>query len=147
MSLELLPAILGVLRVGASYVPIDMAACSKARMEGTIEDISPRVAIATRSFPEIRNVPVILFFQEHWLRSPFTDMADTSSQLNDIRQSLETKALVYVTFTSGTTGKPKGVMVYHQSLYQWATLTTGDCFNTNSGERVLLAFSISFDGK
>ncbi|KAI3190941.1 hypothetical protein CBS147311_9683 [Penicillium roqueforti] len=144
MSLELLPAILGVLRVGACYVPIDMAAWSKARIDGTLEDISPRVAIAT-SQPDTQRVPVIVFFQEQWLQSSFDNMNDTCSQLDAIRRGLDTNALVYVTFTSGTTGKPKGVMIYHQALYQFVSLTGGDCFNTAPGERVLLAFSISFD--
>jgi non-ribosomal peptide synthetase component F len=146
MSLELLPAILGVLRVGACYVPIDMAAWSRARIDATLEDISPQVAIAT-SQPDTRRVPVIVFFQERWLQSSFEDTDETYSQLDAIRRSLDTKALVYVTFTSGTTGKPKGVMIYHRALYQFAALTTGDSLNTTPGERVLLAFSISFDGK
>ncbi|RDW58848.1 hypothetical protein BP6252_13324 [Coleophoma cylindrospora] len=144
MSLELLPSILGVLRVGACYVPIDMAAWSRARIHATLEDISPQVAIATGQ-PDTQRVPVIVFFQERWLQSSFDDTDDTCSQLNTIRRSLDTKALVYVTFTSGTTGKPKGVMIYHQALYQFATVTTGDSLQTAPGERVLLAFSISFD--
>ncbi|KAF7563692.1 hypothetical protein G7046_g481 [Stylonectria norvegica] len=144
MSLELLPAILGVLRVGACYVPIDLAAWSKARIDATIEDISPQVAIAT-SQPDTQRVPVIVFFQERWLHTSFDKTDDTFSQLDNIRRRLDIKALVYVTFTSGTTGKPKGVMVYHRALYQFAALTAGDALNTNPGERVLLAFSISFD--
>ncbi|KAG9239911.1 hypothetical protein BJ878DRAFT_579455 [Calycina marina] len=114
MSLKLLPAIWGVLRAGACYVPIDITAWSRARIDSTIEDISPQVAIAT-SQPDTppRCVPVIL---------------DT------IRRSLDTKALVYVTFTSGTTGKPKGVMIYHRALYRFAAVTAGDALNTAPGE-------------
>ncbi|KAH8693383.1 hypothetical protein GQ44DRAFT_635281 [Phaeosphaeriaceae sp. PMI808] len=144
MSLELLPAILGVLRVGACYVPIDMEVWSKARIDATLEDISPQVAIAT-SQSGTRRVPVIVFFQERWLQSSFDDTEDTLSQLDAIRQSLDTKALVYVTFTSGTTGKPKGVMIYHQALYLFAALTTDNTNNATPGERVLLASCISFD--
>ena len=146
MSLELVPAILGVLRVGACYVAIDMAAWSRARIDATLENISPQVAIAT-SQPDTRRVPVIIFFQERWLQSAFDDTDDTCSQLDSIRRSLDTKALVYVCFTSGTTGKPKGVMIYHQALYRFVALTTGDSLEATPGERVLLAFSISFDGK
>ncbi|PYH37619.1 acetyl-CoA synthetase-like protein [Aspergillus neoniger CBS 115656] len=144
VSLELLPAILGVLRVGACYVPIDMAAWSNARIDATLKDISPRVGIAT-SQTDTQRVPVIVFFQEPWLQSSFDNMNDTCSQLDAIRRGLDTNALVYITFTSGTTGKPKGVMIYYQALSKFVSLTGGDCFNTAPGERVLLAFSISFD--
>ncbi|KJZ78541.1 hypothetical protein HIM_01932 [Hirsutella minnesotensis 3608] len=144
MSLEILPVILGVLRVGACYVPIDTAAWSKARIEATLEDISPHVATAT-SQPDTRRVPVIVYFQERWLQSSFDDTDDTRDQLHAIRRKLDTKTLVYVTFTSGTTGKPKGVMIYHRALYEFATLRAGDSLSTAPGERVLLAFSISFD--
>ncbi|KAJ5259402.1 acetyl-CoA synthetase-like protein [Penicillium angulare] len=144
MSLELLPAILGVLRVGACYVPIDMAAWSKARIDATLEDISSQVAIATDKL-DTRKVPVCVFFQERWLELPFHDKDDTCCQLDTIRRSLVAEALVYITFTSGTTGKPKGVMIYHRALYGFVSLRDGDCFNTAPGQRVLLAFSISFD--
>ncbi|KAL6890028.1 hypothetical protein GGI43DRAFT_430729 [Trichoderma evansii] len=145
MSLELVPALLGVLRVGACYVAIDMEDWSKARIDATLEDISPRVAIAT-SQPDTQLVPEIIFFQERWLRSVFDVADDTCSQLDAIRRSLDTKALVYVCFTSGTTGKPKGVMIYHQALNRFVTLATDDSLQAIPGERVLLAFSISFDG-
>ncbi|KAJ4308854.1 hypothetical protein N0V94_009184 [Neodidymelliopsis sp. IMI 364377] len=85
MSLELLPAILGVLRIGGCYVPIDIASWSKARIDATIEEISPQVAIATVQ-PDTHRVPVIVLFQKHWLRSPFHDMDDMRSHLDTIRR-------------------------------------------------------------
>lgn len=153
MSLELLPAILGVLRVGGCYVPIDIASWSKARIDATIEEISPQVAIATVQ-PDTHRVPVIVLFQKHWLRSPFHDMDDMHSHLDTIRRSLDTNALVYITFTSGTTGKPKGVMIYHralikyhQALHELSVPRTDATPKLKPGDRVLLAFSISFDGE
>ncbi|KAL7940029.1 hypothetical protein V8C42DRAFT_42198 [Trichoderma barbatum] len=145
MSLELVPAILGVLRVGACYVAIDLAAWSRARIDATLEDISPQVAIATSQL-DTRRVPVIIRFQDRWLQSAFDDTDDTCGQLDAIRRSLDTNALVYVCFTSGTSGKPKGVMIYHRALYQFVALTTDNSLRATPGERVLLAFSISFDG-
>jgi non-ribosomal peptide synthetase component F len=146
MSIELIPAILGVLRVGACYVPIDMEVWSKTRIDATLEDISPQVAVATdRS--DTRRVPVIVFFQQKWLHLAFDDASGTLSQLDTIRQNLNSKTLVYVTFTSGTTGKPKGVMIYHKALSLFAALKTNNTNNTEPGERVLLGSCISFDGK
>ncbi|KAF3480033.1 uncharacterized protein GIQ15_07009 [Arthroderma uncinatum] len=144
MSLELVPAILGVLRVGACYIPVDMEAWSKARIDATLRDISPQVVIGTSQL-DTRGVPAVVYFQERWLQSSFDDEDDTLSQLDAIRRSLNTKALVYVMFTSGTTGKPKGVMIYHQALSLFATLATDNTNNTVPGDRVLLAICISFD--
>jgi non-ribosomal peptide synthetase component F len=146
MSLEVVPAVLGVLRVGGCYVTIDTAAWSKARVEATLEDISPRVAIATNQ-PNTQRVPVIVFFQEQWLQSKFDDTDEICSQLDVIRRRLDKNALVYVCFTSGSTGKPKGVMIHHEPLNRWISMATGDSIEATPGERVLLAFSISFDGK
>jgi non-ribosomal peptide synthetase component F len=147
MSLEFLPAVLGILRVGACYIPVDLAAWSQDRIDSTLKDISPRVAIATQDPVNASGVPVILNFPKSWLSTQLDSADVVHSQLQTIRQSLDNQSLVYTTFTSGTTGKPKGVMIYHRALYKFATLRSGDALNTQSGERVLLAFSISFDGK
>jgi non-ribosomal peptide synthetase component F len=145
MSLELLPAILGVLRVGACYVPIDVDVWSRERIEATLEDLSSQVGITTTPSTS-EKVPVLVPFKDQWLRSAFSN-SSTLCQLDAIRQSLDNKALVYVTFTSGTTGKPKGVMIYHRALSLFATLKTENTNNTLPGERVLMATCISFDGK
>lgn len=145
MSLELVPSILGVLRTGACYVPVDLAGWSKTRIESTIEDVSPRVVLAT-SKPSPQVLPDTVHFEEQWLWSSFDDV-ETCSQLDAIRQNLDTKALVYVTFTSGTTGKPKGVMIYHKALHRFVSQTHGDSLILTPGERMMTAFSISFDGK
>lgn len=146
MSVELIPSILGVLRVGACYAPIDLAAWSRARVESTLEDLSPGVAIVTAK-TDTKALSKVVQFREQWLSSSVDGADEVHDRLSAIRRSLDRKALVYVTFTSGTTGKPKGVMIYHRSLHQWATLTAGNSFDTAPGERVLLAFSVSFDGK
>jgi long-subunit acyl-CoA synthetase (AMP-forming) len=51
-----------------------------------------------------------------------------------------------IAVTSGTTGKPKGVMVKHISLMN---LVTSRPFNmdTTSEDKVLLGLSVAFDGK
>jgi non-ribosomal peptide synthetase component F len=145
MSLELVPSILGVLRTGASYVPVDLAGWSKARVDATIKDLSPPVVLATSKLNP-HGVPASVNFKEQWLCSSFDD-TETCSQLDAIRRNLDTKALVYVTFTSGTTGKPKGVMIFHQGLHRFVTQTHGDSLILTPGERMMTAFSISFDGK
>jgi len=50
-----------------------------------------------------------------------------------------------VIFTSGTTGKPKGVMLRHESIMNFVT-SRKKIFHPTPGLRSLLALTISFDG-
>jgi len=52
--------------------------------------------------------------------------------------------LAYVLFTSGTTGRPKGVMVSHASLAAYALAVT-DLFALEPPDRILQFASLSFD--
>lgn len=56
--------------------------------------------------------------------------------------------LAWIIFTSGTTGKPKGVMVYHRGIYAVCTVQHSQELEdaAQRGDRCLLAFSIAFDG-
>ncbi|KAJ1974547.1 hypothetical protein H4R33_006795, partial [Dimargaris cristalligena] len=53
--------------------------------------------------------------------------------------------LVYIVFTSGTTGRPKGIPVRHESLVNFV-LTSCETTQINSDSRILQTVNISFDG-
>ncbi|KAI1380470.1 putative nonribosomal peptide synthase [Hypoxylon crocopeplum] len=144
MSLEMLPAIIGILRTGACYVPIDVAAWSTDRVYAALEAVSSPVVLATSSIDELEVSAVQ--FQREWLRLSFDADANLFHQLDSIRQGLSPENLAYVIFTSGTTGKPKGVMVPHSAIHNLVSLKEGDVMKTSPGKRILLTFSIAFDG-
>jgi amino acid adenylation domain-containing protein len=52
--------------------------------------------------------------------------------------------LAYIIYTSGSTGNPKGVMISHQSLVQYATAAIGH-FSVEPDDRILQFASICFD--
>ncbi|KAI0817429.1 putative nonribosomal peptide synthase [Xylaria sp. FL0064] len=145
MSLEMLPAIIGILRIGACYVPIDVAAWSKDRISSALDSVSAPVVLVTCSIKGL-SLPTIVNFQTQWLTLLPEDNSHLLCKLTSIRQRLTPEHLAYVIFTSGTTGRPKGVMVPHRAIYNLVSLTEGDVMKVTPGRRVLLTFSIAFDG-
>ncbi|KAI8247807.1 hypothetical protein K4K56_011550 [Colletotrichum sp. SAR 10_98] len=129
MSLAMLPTVIGILRVGACYVPIDVVAWSSARIESILAEIRPSVAVVTSPCPSVVLPPVTVNFQKAWLHAPFVDDDDhisVDARLNDIRNAILEDDLAWIVFTSGTTGKPKGVMIYHRGIYAVSKVKMGD---------------------
>jgi non-ribosomal peptide synthetase component F len=153
MSLKMLPAVIGVLRVGACYIPMDAVAWSRGRIESALSDVSSSVGLITSHFPGLEfssYVDHVVEFRTSWLRSPVTEGLDIlCERLDQIRQGFRYDDLAWIVFTSGTTGKPKGVMVYHRGICSVAMVRLNDNLDVVTAEkglRSLLAYSISFDG-
>lgn len=148
MSLEMLPSILGTLRTGAAYVPIDVAAWSRSRIEATLFELSSPFALVTTPVPGLALPEFTVHFQKQWLRSPLGNAAELTAQLAALRRDFKSDLLSWIIFTSGTTGKPKGVMVYHRAIHALAiSFNHSDYLESALGKdiRVMLAFSIAFD--
>jgi len=119
-SLDLVVTLLGVLKAGAAYVPLDPD-YPRERLAFVIEDARPRVLI-----------------DETWLdRAPLVDALDPPLS-GDGRQ------LAYVLYTSGSTGRPKGVGVAHEALVNFLT-SMRKAPGFAPGERLLAVTSLSFD--
>ncbi|KAH2984181.1 hypothetical protein KXW58_009544 [Aspergillus fumigatus] len=54
MSLEILPPVIGILRVGSCYVPIDVAAWSRIRIEAALSEPASPVAVITSPCPGLQ---------------------------------------------------------------------------------------------
>ncbi|HVR96627.1 MAG TPA: amino acid adenylation domain-containing protein, partial [Thermoanaerobaculia bacterium] len=91
-SLEMVVGVLGVLKAGAAYVPLDPGYPAE-RLKLLVEESGVRVVLTAQSFEEVADRP-------------------------DTAPAVETAAdnLAYVLFTSGSTGRPKGVMVPHRGV-------------------------------
>ncbi|MGA4295062.1 amino acid adenylation domain-containing protein, partial [Ralstonia nicotianae] len=134
-SVELVIGLLGILKAGGGYVPLDPS-YPQDRLAYMLEDSAPVAVLAqsnTREQLGALSVPVLD------LDGPLEE-AEHDPQVT----GLEPHHLAYVIYTSGSTGRPKGVMVEHRglsNLLDWYLEDLGLC----SDDTVLLVSSYSFD--
>jgi amino acid adenylation domain-containing protein len=109
-SLEMVAGLLGILKAGASYIPLDPK-FPPARLRDILNDSQPKVLLTEKKLrPLFSNLqePVVLLDSD-WAKIS-RESAD-ASKLNVAGNSI-----AYVIYTSGTTGKPKGVQVRHSAV-------------------------------
>ncbi|HEX6908789.1 MAG TPA: amino acid adenylation domain-containing protein [Longimicrobium sp.] len=106
-SAEMVVALLGVLRAGAAYVPLDPA-FPPARMADMLADAGASLVLAQDGLlPALEGVGAeVLTIAEGEANAP--DAADLPL--------VRPESLAYVIYTSGSTGRPKGVAVEHRQL-------------------------------
>ncbi|GAA1973209.1 non-ribosomal peptide synthetase [Kitasatospora viridis] len=100
-SLDLVVALLGVLKTGAGYLPLDPAQPAE-RLAYMLGDAGVRVVIGTEPLDGVTTVPVADGAAD-W---PGTDPEPVASS----------DGVAYVIYTSGSTGAPKGVVVTHHNV-------------------------------
>ncbi len=111
-SPETIAAILGTLKAGSAYVPLDVDAPA-GRLRLMLADTRPRVLITRRSLvdrlPDQADVEVLC------IDDPLPDAAgDDPSRPPE--SGVRDDDLAYIMYTSGSTGRPKGVMVEHRAI-------------------------------
>jgi amino acid adenylation domain-containing protein len=106
---ELIAGILGILKAGAVYVPLDPAHPGE-RLRLILEDSSPVALLAkTDLIHRFGEFPDGLAVYD--LHDDFASQAEVNPG-----RKLSSAALAYIMYTSGSTGKPKGVMVQHHAV-------------------------------
>ena len=143
-SIEVVCAILGILKAGAAYVPVDPSA-PKERLAFMLDDIAHGAggslpAVVTQS-PLLDRLPAAAS-KVVKLDSDFASVAGYAASSPE--EEVTPHDLAYVIYTSGSTGKPKGVMIEHRSLvnYIWWARQ-----KYSAGERLSWALfsSLAFD--
>ncbi|MGW3916623.1 amino acid adenylation domain-containing protein, partial [Streptomyces sp. NPDC005070] len=120
-SVEFVVAVLGVLKTGAAYLPVDPA-YPQSRIAFMLEDARPAVVVD----------------------DPAT-VADVSGRPDtDPAVAVDARNSAYVIYTSGSTGRPKGVVVSHAGLRRMVAEQV-ERLGITAGDRVLQFSSPSFD--
>ncbi|CDH97210.1 non-ribosomal peptide synthetase [Bacillus velezensis] len=130
LEAETIIGILGVLKSGAAYVPIDPAT-PKERIEHILNDAAPKV-ILTREKTLETEVPFISM-----------NLEDLGEKETNPACAVEKGDIAYVIYTSGTTGKPKGVAVTRGNLDHY--LSYADQEYQKEACTTVLITSLSFD--
>lgn len=140
-SLDVFVGLLGALKAGAAYVPLD-ADYPPDRIQFILEDsgVSAVVSVSTLNSSLGR-------FAERavWLDTQAKEMIGESAERIS-KQELGTtpEDLCYVIYTSGSTGRPKGVQIEHRSVCHLVR-AEDLIFNVQPDDRVYQGFSIAFD--
>ncbi len=136
-SINMVVGILGILRSGATYLPIDPF-YPLERIDYILKHSKTKLVLTNNkthqilpSGCEILNIDTF----ENW--------EETSEE--DNLHLPDASTIAYVLYTSGSTGKPKGVQVSHQNLMNFIT-GMNVIFKTSTSQEVWLATtSVSFD--
>jgi len=133
-SVESIITILGVLKAGCVYLPLEKES-PQARLNYIIKDSDLNCILDPTPVKDNKTelIPPISIYQE---------MLNTNEI--ELRGSMDKESPAYIIYTSGTTGNPKGVLVGHQSL---TNLITSQIvyYQLNTTERILQFSSLNFD--
>ena len=136
-SIETVVAILGVLRTGAAYVPLDTDH-PRTRLAFIIEDAQLETVLAQQSLlerlPLNDGVHTILVDEEDW----------QETQIDAEFQSATPTDAAYIIYTSGSTGQPKGVKISHRALVNYLCWCR-DVYVKNEEASFALYSSLAFD--
>ncbi len=142
-SPEMLTAILGTLKAGGAYLPID-SKYPAARVLDMLEDARPVAIMTTTSLAaglsdQFRRLSVAELRLDELLTSEGSTPKPENPQL-----AATDDDLAYLMYTSGSTGKPKGVMVSHRNVIRLLDQTE-QWFHFNSNDVWTMFHSIAFD--
>ncbi|MER6381350.1 amino acid adenylation domain-containing protein [Streptomyces sp. NPDC001250] len=128
-------ALLGILKAGAAYLPLDVKH-PRDRVEYVLGDAGAALVLGSRDggAPPSDRVPF----------SVVEDVLDIDTDAVPRPTDADPSALAYILYTSGTTGRPKGVCVDHGNLVH-TLQAVAECYGLVPDDRVLQFSALTFD--
>ncbi len=136
-GIELIAAMLGILKAGAGYLPIDIS-YPDDRLAFMLEDTAATVVIsdATNASRLTAHASKIFWIDRPDLLEPFSPENPVAAGSPD--------DLAYVIYTSGSTGRPKGVLITHRNVVR-LFLATERWFGFSTSDVWTMFHSPAFD--
>ncbi|MCP4180514.1 MAG: amino acid adenylation domain-containing protein [bacterium] len=132
-SEKMIIAILGILKSGAAYVPIDPE-YPEERISSIIRDSNPRAIMSEKKNIVNFNTKILLI----------DEVLQLKKCVVNLEKNIGTNNIAYVIFTSGSTGKPKGVVINHSGVIN-TILDINSRFKVNENDSCLAISSLCFD--
>jgi amino acid adenylation domain-containing protein len=153
-SVELVVGLLGILKAGAAYLPLDPT-YPPERLAFMLDDAQVAMVLVVGTKDERRTTngevgePPFVFRLSSSVTAPVIDLsaaapAITQQPTTNPTSGVTPDNLAYVIYTSGSLGQPKGVAVTHRGLVNYSVAAT-ERFAIQADDRVLQFASISFD--
>nr|WP_246852305.1 non-ribosomal peptide synthetase [Patulibacter sp. SYSU D01012] len=142
-TVDLVVALIAILRTGAGYLPLDPAYPAE-RLRATVEDAGPVLAVTDGAVDAatLGGVPTLRLDDPATTAELAALPADPLTPAD--RPPARPDDVAYVIYTSGSTGRPKGVQVAHRNVVRLFTATDG-WFGFGPDDTWTLFHSAAFD--
>ncbi|MGD9823131.1 amino acid adenylation domain-containing protein [Desulfobacter sp.] len=133
---EQVVGVLGVLKSGAAYLPIDPDT-PEERLEYILKNGRVEIVLTQSQFETEYGWPE---YVQHFS----VDNIDPDNKRDPLEPIQDPDDLAYVIYTSGSTGRPKGVMIDHQGAVN-TIMDINERFSVGPADRVLALAGLNFD--
>jgi amino acid adenylation domain-containing protein len=137
-SLDMVVGLLGILKAGAAYVPMDPS-YPKERLQYILEDSKASVVLTQESLVE--GLPGfagrVICLDKDWAKIAGESAGYLGGPVNP-------EDLAYVLFTSGSTGRPKGVEISHRAVINFLN-SMREVPGISEQDTLLSVTTLSFD--
>jgi amino acid adenylation domain-containing protein len=137
---ELLPSLLGILKTGAAYVPLDPG-FPRDRLHYMAQDANVAVVITEMAHIDLCGVSPD---KRLLIDADIHVLSEASTQTFEPKQPLAPNTAAYVIYTSGSTGKPKGVAVPQNAVCNFL-VSMRKTPGISQNDRLLAVTTLSFD--
>ena len=122
-------AIIGIVKAGAAYVPLDIEMPAE-RVLGVLDEVNAAAYLSEVVLPTTIK-KIVLPKQEYKSNTPFIALPTPDD-------------IAYVIYTSGSTGKPKGIPITHRQICHFIRAEQ-TVLQITETDKVYQGFSVSFD--
>jgi amino acid adenylation domain-containing protein/thioester reductase-like protein len=142
---RLIATMFGIVKAGCSFIPVDPE-YPEDRVKHVLNDSSARYIITDPELITI-DLPQVIAVDELLKDEGKEDQEVDLSQENP-KPDISPQNLCYLIYTSGSTGLPKGVMLTHANITNYASPDPENCFAhafVNKGRKMLSITTVAFD--